>query len=72
MANLVCIKTYQNRMEAELAKGLLESKDIKAMVSADDVGGMNPALLWATGGVRLLVKKNDIQKATEILESFSK
>ena len=53
MANLVCIKTYQNRMEAELAKGLLESKDIKAMVSADDVGGMNPALLWATGGSAL-------------------
>ena len=72
MANLVCIKTYKNRMEAELAKGLLESKDIKAMVSADDAGGMNPALLWATGGARLLIKKRDIQKATEILESFSK
>jgi len=42
------------------------------MVSADDAGGMNPALLWATRGVRLLVQKNDIQKATEILESFSK
>ena len=54
-------------MEAELAKGLLESKDIKAMVSADDVGGMNPALLWATGGVRLLIRKKDIQKANEIL-----
>ena len=67
MANLVCIKTYHNRMEAELAKGLLESKDIKAMVSADDVGGMNPALLWATGGVRLLIRKKDIQKANEIL-----
>ena len=67
MSNLVCIKTYHNRMEAELAKGLLESKDIKAMVSADDVGGMNPALLWATGGVRLLIRKKDIQKANEIL-----
>jgi len=59
-------------MEAELAKGLLESKSIKAMVSADDAGGLHPALLWATGGVRLLVMKKDIQKATEVLESFNK
>ena len=71
MANLVCIKTYPDRTEAELVKGVLESKGIKAMVSADDAGGMNPALLWATGGVRLLVKKNDIQKAVEVLKSFN-
>ena len=57
-------------MEAELAKGLLESKGVKAMVSADDAGGAHPALLWATGGVRLLVKKKDIQKAIKVLESF--
>ncbi|MCH7828485.1 DUF2007 domain-containing protein [Patescibacteria group bacterium] len=70
MVDLVRIKTYQNRMEAELAKGLLESKGVKAMVSADDAGGAHPALLWATGGVRLLVKKKDIQKAIKVLESF--
>ena len=72
MGTLITIKTYPDRTEAELAKGLLESKGVKAMVSADDAGGMNPALLWGTGGVRLLVKKNDVQMATEILESFSK
>ena len=72
MGTLITIKTYPDRIEAELVKGVLESKGIKAMVSADDAGGMNPALLWATGGVRLLVKKNNVQMATEILESFSK
>ena len=72
MGTLITIKTYPDRIEAELVKGVLESKGIKAMVSADDAGGMNPALLWATGGVRLLVQKRDIQKATEVLESFSK
>jgi len=72
MADLVRIKTYQSRIEAELVKGFLESKGIKAMVSADDAGGAHPALLWATGGVRLLVKKKDIQKAIEVLESFKK
>ena len=72
MGTLITIKTYPDRTEAELVKGVLESKGIKAMVSADDAGGMNPALLWATGGVRLLVKKKDIQKAIEVLESFKK
>ena len=72
MGTLIAIKTYPDRIEAELVKGVLESKGIKAMVSADDAGGMNPALLWGTGGVRLLVKKNDVQMATEVLESFSK
>ena len=72
MADLVRIKTYQSRIEAELVKGFLESKNIKAMVSADDAGGAHPALLWATGGARLLVKKKDIQKAIKVLESFKK
>ena len=70
MANVVCIKTYKNRMEAELVKGLLESEDIKSIVSADDAGGAYPALLLFTGGVRLLVNEKDTQKAVEILESF--
>lgn len=69
MGNLVCIKTYQNRAEAELAKGFLESRGIKAMVAADDAGGMHPALLWATGGVRLLIREKDVQKAKEVFES---
>ena len=69
MVNLVCIKTYTDRLQAELARGLLESNNIKAMVSADDAGGANPALLLATGGVRLLIKEEDIQKAVKVLEN---
>ena len=72
MGTLITIKTYPDRTGAELAKGLLESKGIKAMVSADDAGGMNPALLWGTGGARLLIKKKDVQKATEVLGRFNK
>ena len=71
MADFICIKTYGSRPEAELAKGFLEFEGIKAMVFADDVGGMNPALLWSTGGARLLVKKEDAQKANELLERLN-
>ena len=67
MPDLVCIKTCNNRMEAELDKSFLDSQGIQSMISADDAGGLRPDLLWATGGVRLLVKQEDAERALEML-----
>ena len=68
MSDLICIKNYNNRTEAEIVKSLLEASGIEAVVSADDCGGMRPHLLLGTNGTRLLVKEEDAQKALEILE----
>ena len=68
MADLICIKNYNNRIEAELVKGLLEASGIEAIISADDCGGMRSHLLLGTNGTRLLVKEEDAQKALEVLE----
>ena len=68
MADLICIKNYNNRTEAEIVKSLLEASGIEAVVSADDCGGMRPHLLLGTNGTRLLVKEEDAQKALEVLE----
>ena len=67
MSELVCIKTYNSRLEAEMEKNFLESEGIDAILSADDAGGMRPDLLWGTGGVRLLIRKEDTVKALQIL-----
>ncbi len=67
MPDLVCIKTCNNSIEAEMDKSFLESEGIQAMISADDAGGLRPDLLWATGGVRLLVKQEDAERASAIL-----
>lgn len=64
---LVCIKIFTNRAEAEMTKNFLEKNRVKSVFSADDVGGANPALLYSRGGVKLLVKKEDREKALEIL-----
>lgn len=69
MADIICIKNYNNRVEAELAKSFLEDSDIEATVSTDDCGGWYPHLLFGTGGARLLVKEEDAKKALIILES---
>ena len=68
MADLVCIKTYPSRIDANIAQGLLEVNGIKSMVSADDAGGMHPGILWGTGGARLIVRQEDKEAALRLLE----
>ncbi len=71
MSDPTCVKTFLNRYEADLAKGFLESQGIEAFVSADDSGGMRPALAFS-GGVGLMVKNEDAEEALGILESIEK
>jgi hypothetical protein len=62
---LVVIRDYLNKLEAELAHGALEAAGIHSIISADDAGGTEPGL-WM-GGVRLLVRAEDAKQAEEIL-----
>jgi hypothetical protein len=62
---LVVVRTFLNRIDADLAQGALESAGIDAMVAADDAGGNRPGL-WM-GGVRLLVREEDAQEAGKVL-----
>jgi len=68
MVKWVFLRSYNNRLEAELAQGLLEGYDITANVVADDYGGMGPHLLPATGGAKLMVPAEDLARATEFLK----
>ena len=65
-AKLVAVGTYSNKIDADLAQGALEAADIEAIVTADDVGGLQPALLLGKG-VRVLVRAEDVERAKEIL-----
>jgi hypothetical protein len=59
------VANFLSRIDAEIARGALESECIEAIVSPDDAGGMRPHM-WM-GGVRLLVRTADIARANEIL-----
>ncbi|MDH3259486.1 MAG: DUF2007 domain-containing protein [Acidimicrobiia bacterium] len=52
--------------EAELARAHLAAEGIEATVAADDVGGMYPGVSF--GGIRLLVRRDDLDLAKQILE----
>jgi hypothetical protein len=68
MTELVFIRAYTNRFEAELAEQYLADQGIEAMVQADDAGGMYAGLSLGRKGVRLLVRAEDAELARELLE----
>jgi hypothetical protein len=66
---LVVVRTYLNKFEAEVARTALEAAGIEAVVRADDANG-NATGLWMTG-VRLLVPRNHVVRAREVLDTFA-
>jgi hypothetical protein len=62
--DLVSLSTFPSRVDAQIAKGILDEKGIESMIRADNVGGMYPAL----GGADLLVRAEDVEKATDALQ----
>jgi hypothetical protein len=63
--NLVVVRTYLNRIDAELAHSALAAAEIESMIDADGSSGTQPGL-WL-GGVKLLVRADDAERAAEIL-----
>ena len=67
MSSTICIATFANHIEAGWAKSLLEEQGVKAMTSSDDAGGMRPDLGFTSGGVRLFVLEENVERAMEII-----
>jgi Putative prokaryotic signal transducing protein len=63
----VVVASFDNELEAELAKGHLEAVGIEAAIVKDDGGGMFPSL-QGTEGVQLIVARNDEVRARSSLE----
>jgi hypothetical protein len=65
--DLVVVRTFPSRIEAEIAQSALEADGIQAVVLADDAGGQYSSL-WMNG-VRLLVPTGQAIRAVEILDA---
>src|SRR5688572_6273222 len=68
MSEMVCLNTYDSRNEAEFDRAILEGAGIRALVSADDCGGMRPHLVFSSGGVKLLVLSESLERAAALLQ----
>ena len=66
MSELECVGVFSNKIEAELFKTALEGDGIVATILVDDIGGMYPGV----GGARVLVNREDLEKARGILKEI--
>jgi len=66
-SNLVVVDSYATEGEAEVAKGVLESSGIDAMIQADTAGRMREHLAWSGLGHRVLVREEDAAVARSLL-----
>lgn len=62
------IKVFASRIDAELARGYLESMGIKTRVVSDDADQLYPSL-GVVRGVRLITAEENLEKARTLLET---
>ena len=67
MNKLPVVKIFNSRIEAEIARGYLQSFGIKTEIISDDAGQSYPSF-QSIRGVRLLTSKENLKKAKELLE----
>jgi F420-dependent methylenetetrahydromethanopterin dehydrogenase len=66
-SDLVVVQAFGTEAEANLAKSMLESAGIDAMIQADRAGGMRDHLAWSGFGFKVLVREEDAGTAREVL-----
>jgi Putative prokaryotic signal transducing protein len=64
-SELVTIRTYLVRIDADLAASALTAAGIEVLIRPDDCGGMRPHMWY--GGIELLVRTEDAADAERIL-----
>jgi putative signal transducing protein len=66
-SKLVLVQAFASQAEADLAKSMLESAGIDAMIQADRAGGMRDHLAWSGFGFKVLVREEDAATARDVL-----
>jgi hypothetical protein len=59
------VRTYRTEFEAEIARAALNAHGIAALVQRQDAAG----LLRAVQGVQLIVRREDLEVAREVLDA---
>lgn len=67
LSKLVVVEGFASQVEADLAKSVLESAGIDAMIQADRAGGMRDHLAWSGFGFKVLVREADAASARDVL-----
>jgi hypothetical protein len=68
-ANLVVVHECGSEIEADLAKGALQTAGIDAIVQADTAGRQRDHIAWSGAGFKLLVREDDVADARAVLDA---
>ncbi len=68
----VLLNSYNNYIEAHIAKGVLEEQGIVCWLKDEYTVTIDPILTNAIGGIKIMVAKPDAEKAWEILSQLRK
>ena len=68
MSETICVRTFPDRIAAEAAEAILRGAGIEAFIRSDDAGGAAPHIGYTTGGARLMVRSDDVERAKQVLE----
>lgn len=69
LQELVVIRTFPQREEAEIAEGLLHANGIDAITTIEDLGNIYPTRVGQLiRGVRVMVREKDIPRAEEVFK----
>ncbi|HEX4823870.1 MAG TPA: DUF2007 domain-containing protein [Candidatus Polarisedimenticolaceae bacterium] len=67
MNDPVIVKSFTDKGEAEIAKGLLEAEGIDAAITADDLGSEGPGITFGRP-INLVVPASDADRASDLLD----
>lgn len=66
---LEILLTTNDITEAQVIKSKLESENIQVLLKGESISGAYAITVDGWGKIRILVKKEDLEKAREVLES---
>lgn len=64
------LETVSGSMQAEILRGLLESRGIRVMLSQESAGTVFGLGLGPTAEVQILVLQRELDKAAEVLDEY--
>ena len=68
----ILLNSYGNYVEAHIAKGVLEEEGIASWLKDENTVTIDPILTNAVGGIKLMVAREDAQRAWELLSALKK
>ena len=68
----ILLNSYGNYVDAHIAKGVLEEEGITCWLKDENTVTIDPILTNAVGGIKLMVAREDAQRAWELLSTLQK